>query len=86
VPWVLLPLLAASRLDAVLLAHTTVLSLAYIPGRAAVQLHGALHTLTWGMRTDVSPVLLALLLVVIGLSARGHRLWRMSLWTAGDGR
>jgi hypothetical protein len=86
VPWVLLPLLAASRLDAVLLAHTTILSLAYLPGRAAVQLHGVLHALTWGMRTDASPALLALLLVGIAVSARGHRLWRISLWTARGGR
>jgi hypothetical protein len=86
VPWVLLPLLAASRLDAVLLAHTTILSLGYLPGRAAVQLHGVLHALTWGMRTDVSPALLALLLVGIAVSARGDRLWRISLWTARGGR
>jgi hypothetical protein len=85
VPWVLIPLLAASRLDAILLAHTTVLSLAYIPGRAAVPLHGVLHALTWGMRTDVSPVLLTLLLLAIAASAQRQRLWRISLWTTGDG-
>ncbi len=53
VPWVLIPLLAASWLDALLIAHTGVLSLAYIPGRAAVRLHGAMHTVAFGMRDVV---------------------------------
>jgi alpha-1,6-mannosyltransferase len=84
VPWVLIPLLAASRLDAVLLAHTTVLSLAYIPGRAAVPLTGTLHTLTSGMRTDASPALLTLLLLgVVVLATRRAGVWRTSLWTSG---
>jgi alpha-1,6-mannosyltransferase len=83
VPWVLIPLLAASRLDAVLLAHTTVLSLAYIPGRAAVSLHGALHALTWGMRTHASPALLTLLLLVILYVSGRAGVWRTSRWTTG---
>jgi hypothetical protein len=81
VPWVLLPLLAASRLDAVLLAHTTVLSLAYLPGRAAVSLTGVLHTLTWGMRTDASPALLTLLLLAVLVAAHRGQVWRNSRWT-----
>jgi hypothetical protein len=86
VPWVLIPLLAASRLDAILLAHTTVLSLAYLPGRAAVPLTGTLHALTWGMRTDASPALLTLLLLVVVLAAGRAGVWRNSLWTSGRGR
>jgi hypothetical protein len=82
VPWVLLPLIAASRLDLVLLAHTTVLSLAYIPGRAAVKLTGVEHALTWGMRTDASPALLTALLLLILWTAGQAGLWPISRWTA----
>jgi hypothetical protein len=64
-PWALLPLTAASWRDWALLAHTAVLALAYIPGRAAVTLHGTLHGLTWGMRTHAGPVLLGLVLVAV---------------------
>src|SRR5205814_1392286 len=39
-PWALLPLVAVSWRSWLLLAHTTVLSLAYLPGRDAVHLHG----------------------------------------------
>jgi alpha-1,6-mannosyltransferase len=69
VPWILLPLLAASRVDAVLLAHTGVLSLAYIPGRAAYQLHGAMHTIAFGMRDAVSPALLAGILIALAIAS-----------------
>jgi hypothetical protein len=75
-PWALLPLLAASRLDRLLLAHTAVLSLAYIPGRAAYQLHGAMHTVAFGMRDVVSPALLAALLLALAAGCA-----RPSLWT-----
>jgi len=69
--WVVVPLIAASWRDWVLLAHTTVLSLSYLPGRAAAPLTGALHTVTWGMRTDVAPVLLlAVLVAVVWLRSR----------------
>jgi hypothetical protein len=71
-PWVLLPLLAASRLDALLVAHTAVLSLAYIPGRAAYPLHGAMHTIAFGMRDVVSPALLAGLLLVLAIASIKH--------------
>jgi hypothetical protein len=74
VPWVLLPLLVASRLDGLLLAHTAVLSLAYIPGRAAVRLHGALHTVAFGMRDVCSPILLLAILVVLTVASRRHAL------------
>lgn len=72
VPWVVIPLLLASRLDALLLAHTAVLSLAYIPGRAAVKLHGAMHTVAFGMRDVVSPLILATLLVVLAIASTRH--------------
>jgi len=65
-PWVLLAMTAASWRDWVLLAHTTVLSLAYLPGRDAVRLEGALHTITHAIRSDLAPaVLLSLLLAVV---------------------
>jgi hypothetical protein len=72
VPWVLLPLLAASRLDALLVAHTAVLSLAYIPGRAAYRLHGATHTVGFGMRDVVSPALLTCLLLALAFASTRH--------------
>jgi hypothetical protein len=64
-PWALLPLVAASWRDWVLLVHTTALSLAYVPGRDAVALHGTLHTLTDGMRSTLAPVLLVCVVVVV---------------------
>jgi hypothetical protein len=73
-PWALLPLAAASWRDWVLLAHTTVLSLSYLPGRAAAVLHGALYDVTWDMRTDVAPPLLLLLLLAVAVAAWNRRL------------
>ena len=55
-PWALLPLVAASWRDWVLLAHTTVLSLAYLPGRDAVHLYGVLHDVTHMTRTVAAPM------------------------------
>jgi hypothetical protein len=69
-PWALLPLVAASWRDWLLLAHTTALSLAYVPGRDAVALHGSLRTLTDSMRSTVAPVLLACVLVAVVVLAR----------------
>jgi hypothetical protein len=70
--WVLLALLAASAFDVVLLAHTTVLALAYIPGRD-VPLASPVAGLASAMRGGVSPVLLTLVLaaaVAFSLRAR----------------
>ena len=53
-----------------LLAHTTVLSLAYVPGRDAFALHGTLHAVTSGMRSTVTPVLLVLVLVAVAVLGR----------------
>jgi hypothetical protein len=72
VPWVLIPLLLASRLDALLIAHTAILSLAYIPGRAAVVLHGAMHTVAFGMRDVVSPALITAILLVLAVASTRH--------------
>ncbi|MDQ1704358.1 MAG: alpha,6-mannosyltransferase [Frankiaceae bacterium] len=73
--WACLPLMAASWRDGLLLAHTTVLSLAYIPGRAAVHLSGLLQTLTWGMRTRVAPwLLLVVMAAVVVIALRRNQL------------
>jgi hypothetical protein len=72
VPWVLIPLLAASWVDALLVIHTGVLSLAYIPGRAAVSLTGTMHALAFGMRDVVSPALLIALLLVLAVASTRH--------------
>jgi hypothetical protein len=71
--WACLPLAMASWRDRVLLVHTVVLSLAYIPGRAAFRVSGELHTLARWMRIGVSPVvLIALLVAVVVLAMRGR--------------
>jgi alpha-1,6-mannosyltransferase len=70
-PWALLPLVVLSWRDWLLLAHTTVLSLAYLPGRDAVALHGTLRVLTSGMRSVVAPLLLAA--IVVATSFLGGR-------------
>jgi alpha-1,6-mannosyltransferase len=66
-PWAVLSLAAASWRDWLLLGHTTVLSLSYLPGRAAAVIHGALHAVTWHMRTGVAPWLLLALLLFVGV-------------------
>jgi hypothetical protein len=72
--WVLLAMTVASWRDWVLLGHTTVLSLAYLPGRDAVPLHGTLQSVTQAMRSDVAPaLLLALLLLVASRLVRNSR-------------
>ncbi len=64
----LLPLLAASRYDRLLVGHTAVLSIAYLPGRV-VPLPGHLQILLDGWKSGVCPV--ALLAVVL-LAARSQ--------------
>ncbi|MFN2626939.1 MAG: polyprenol phosphomannose-dependent alpha 1,6 mannosyltransferase MptB [Mycobacteriales bacterium] len=59
--WCVLALLPWSRWDELLLARTTVLSLAYLPGRL-VPLPPALVTTTHAVRNDIAPVALAALL------------------------
>ncbi len=68
--WCLLALLAWSRWDEVLLAHTTVLTLAYLPGRT-VPLPPALADLLTFTRRTAAPVLLgAAVLYAIRLATR----------------
>lgn len=68
VPWALLGLLAASAYDGLLAAHTTVLSLAYLPGRD-IALPTALAELTGRVRADLAPWLLfAIVMATIWLS------------------
>lgn len=65
--WVLLGLIGASTLDGVLLAHTSMLALAYLPGRT-LPLPAELHAALTALRSGVCPaVLLVLLLIVFGL-------------------
>ena len=67
-------LLPASRLDVLLLARTSVLALAYVPGRTVTLLPDDLRRVTLGVRADVAPwLVLALVLSVLALAA-GRRL------------
>ncbi|MEV5573515.1 polyprenol phosphomannose-dependent alpha 1,6 mannosyltransferase MptB [Spirillospora sp. NPDC052269] len=63
--WAVLALLPWSRFDLLLLAHTTALSLAYLPARGPVpaRLPDDLHWLISVVRSGVIPVLLTALLV-----------------------
>jgi len=71
--WAPLALLPASRLDALLLARTFVLALAYVPGRAVTLLPSDLRDVTLGFRADVAPwLVLALILTVAGMAATGR--------------
>jgi hypothetical protein len=62
VPWALLALLPRSRYHKILLAHTGMLALAYLPGRV-VALPDGLAGLTAGLRSGVTPAVLAALVV-----------------------
>ena len=70
-PWALLPLVAVSWRSWLLLAHTTVLSLAYLPGRDAVHLHGTLRMLTNGTRSVVAPLVIVVLVGAVLAVSRG---------------
>ena len=71
--WAPLALLPASRLDALLLARTFVLALAYVPGRAVTLLPVDLREVTLVYRADVAPwLVLALILTVAGMAATGR--------------
>ena len=63
VPWALAALQPASRYHRVLLAHTGMLALAYLPGRV-VALPPVLAGATTVLRSAVSPLVLGVLLVV----------------------
>jgi alpha-1,6-mannosyltransferase len=68
--WAPLALVGASFLDRVLLVHTTVLVLAFLPGRD-IPLAGALRTAQLGLHTGLSPVVVGVLvLVTVALASR----------------
>ena len=72
VPWALLALVPASRYDKILLAHTGMLALAYLPGRV-VALPPLLAAATTVLRSGVSPAVLGALLITALLPARPAR-------------
>jgi len=74
--WAVLALLAWSRFDWVLLAHTTALSLAYLPARRAdvIGLPGNLRWLERTMRPEIMPwVLAGVLLALVWLCLTDRR-------------
>jgi len=76
VPWALAALLPASRYHRILLAHTGMLALAYLPGRV-VALPPTLAGATTVLRSAVSPLVLGVLLIaaLTGSSQRSVRHW-----------
>jgi hypothetical protein len=76
VPWALAALLPASRYHRILLAHTGMLALAYLPGRV-VALPPILAGATTVLRSAVSPLVLGVLLIaaLTGSSQRSVRHW-----------
>ncbi len=76
--WAPLALLPLGRLHVLALAHTTVLAVAYLPGRVEVQPE-ALARLALAVRTDVAPWLLLAVLIAALVRRRGaasRRPWR----------
>jgi len=72
--WALLPLVAASGLDWLLLARTAALAFGYLPARVAgVALPGGLGWLQSVVRTGVTPAVLAVVVVWAALSMRRGR-------------
>jgi hypothetical protein len=72
--WALAVLLPLTWLDLVLIAHTTVLSLAYIPGRDVALPH-AVDTVTSAVRDTAAPTVLGLLVVIALVMAGGRWPW-----------
>ncbi len=73
--WAPCALLAASRFDELLIARTTAMTCAYIPGRAMELPHG-LELITRNLRGVVTPVLAAVLLGVVLYQCGLPRRWR----------
>ncbi len=67
--WALLALVPRSAFDALLTAHTAVLTLAYVPGRA-VPLSGSVAHLAGTFRTGVAPWLLLSVAIVAVVTSR----------------
>jgi len=78
--WALIVLVPASLFDLVLLAHTTALSLAYIPGRDVALPH-RLDSVTSVLRDTFAPTVLGLLIAVAVALAVTHsaQSWRSAL-------
>jgi hypothetical protein len=76
VPWALAALVPTSRYHRILLAHTGMLALAYLPGRV-VALPPVLAGATTVLRSAVSPLVLGVLLIaaITGSSQRTVRHW-----------
>ncbi|HEY0717749.1 MAG TPA: hypothetical protein VGD68_09050, partial [Streptosporangiaceae bacterium] len=72
--WALLPLVAASSLDWLLLARTAALAVGYLPARVAgVVMPGGLHWLQSVVRTGVTPAILAAVIVWLIVDLRRGR-------------
>jgi hypothetical protein len=72
--WALLPLVAASGLDWLLLARTSALAFGYLPARVAgVVMPGGLDWLRSVVRTGVTPAVLAIVIVWVVVSMRRGR-------------
>jgi hypothetical protein len=88
--WVVLPLIAWSWVDWVLLARTAALAIGYLPARASVRMPADLGWLQSVVRTGVTPVLLTVLLVVLIRASRTARVGGGAARTGergpGDGR
>jgi len=76
VPWALAALLPPSRYHRILLAHTGMLALAYLPGRV-VALPPVLSGMTTALRSAVSPLVLGILLIaaITALPQRPEASW-----------
>jgi hypothetical protein len=68
--WVLLPLVAWSWVDWVLLARTAALAVGYLPARASVRLPADLGWLQSVVRTGFTPLALTAALVALVLASR----------------
>ena len=82
--WVLLPLVAFSWADWLLLARTAALAVGYLPARASVRLSADLGWLQSVVRTGVTPVVLTAALVALVLASR-HPPATGTAAPAGDG-
>ena len=72
--WALLPLVAASSLDGLLLARTAALAFGYLPARVAgVVIPSGLGWLQSVVRTGVTPAVLAVVTIWVALSMRRGR-------------
>jgi hypothetical protein len=64
--WAILALLPASRMDRLLLAHTSVLAVAYLPGNVAVPKTTAVRVAQFIVQRIVAPPVLAAIAIATG--------------------